>query len=87
MKKAKFIEDNSTEVSFLLPEASAHNGDFEDLFMELERSRKKLGISSFGVSDTSLEEVGWPGNILFGFKKNLLDHYFYFNSFVEHVHV
>ncbi|XP_062592616.1 phospholipid-transporting ATPase ABCA1-like [Saccostrea cucullata] len=57
VKKAKFVEDNSTEVTFLLPEASAHNGDFEDLFMELERSRKKLGISSFGVSDTSLEEV------------------------------
>lgn len=67
VKKAKFIEDNSTEVSFLLPEASAHNGDFEDLFMELERSRKKLGISSFGVSDTSLEEVGWPGNLFLAF--------------------
>lgn len=65
VKKAKFIEDNSTEVSFLLPEASAHNGDFEDLFMELERSRKKLGISSFGVSDTSLEEVGWTKKYLF----------------------
>lgn len=71
VKKAKFIEDNSTEVSFLLPEASAHNGDFEDLFMELERSRKKLGISSFGVSDTSLEEVGWTKKYLFlTFKNN-----------------
>lgn len=57
VKKAKFMEDNSSEVTFLLPETSAHNGDFEDLFMELERSKKKLGISSFGVSDTSLEEV------------------------------
>lgn len=70
MKKVKFIEDNSIEVSFFLFEVSVYNGDFEDFFMELERFRKKFGIFSFGVSDISLEEVGWIKKYFFLIFKN-----------------
>ncbi|KAK3090139.1 hypothetical protein FSP39_009459 [Pinctada imbricata] len=57
VRKAKLTEASQSELTFQLPEACAHNGDFEDLFMELEARHKELGISSFGISDTSLEEV------------------------------
>ncbi|XP_048255576.1 phospholipid-transporting ATPase ABCA1-like isoform X2 [Haliotis rufescens] len=54
---AKLTEDNNTELCYQLPEEAAHSGDFEALFCQLERSHFDLGISSFGISDTSLEEV------------------------------
>ncbi|KAH3829036.1 hypothetical protein DPMN_131024 [Dreissena polymorpha] len=47
-----------TELSYQLPDEAARRGDFERLFSELERSHDDLGVSSFGISDTSLEEVG-----------------------------
>ena len=46
-----------TEMCFQLPDEAAKQGDFQKLFLHLERSHKELGISSFGISDTSLEEV------------------------------
>lgn len=55
--EAHLIEDNMTELCYQMPTEAAHRGDFEKLFQELERSHSDLGISSFGISDTSLEEV------------------------------
>ncbi|XP_052776388.1 phospholipid-transporting ATPase ABCA1-like isoform X2 [Mya arenaria] len=55
--EAKLVEDNMTELCYQLPDDAAHRGDFEHLFHELESSYVHLGISSFGISDTSLEEV------------------------------
>ncbi|XP_052284173.1 phospholipid-transporting ATPase ABCA1-like isoform X3 [Dreissena polymorpha] len=55
--EAKLVEDNMTELSYQLPDEAARRGDFERLFSELERSHDDLGVSSFGISDTSLEEV------------------------------
>ena len=57
VRDARLVEDNMTEMCYQLPDEAARQGDFEKLFLNLERSHKDLGISSFGISDTSLEEV------------------------------
>uniref|UniRef100_A0A452TZ49 ATP-binding cassette sub-family A member 3-like n=1 Tax=Ursus maritimus TaxID=29073 RepID=A0A452TZ49_URSMA len=50
------LEKNvNNEVSFVLPKEYTHS--FEDLFTDLEKRRYELGISSFGVSITTMEEV------------------------------
>ena len=50
------IESNiSAELSYLLPKESS--GQFEALFTYLEQNRSDLGISSFGASVTTMEEV------------------------------
>lgn len=43
------------ELSFLLP--TEGTSKFEDLFTELEEKGPELGISSFGMSATTMEEV------------------------------
>ncbi|KAM9208982.1 ATP-binding cassette sub-family A member 17-like [Dugong dugon] len=43
------------ELTFILPKASRHR--FESLFSDLERRQEELGISSFGASVTTMEEV------------------------------
>ena len=47
--------DIGSELSYLLPRESS--GNFEELFSFLENSKGDLGISSFGVSVTTMEEV------------------------------
>ena len=47
--------DIGSELSYLLPrEESSH---FEELFSFLENNKENVGISSFGVSVTTMEEV------------------------------
>ncbi|KAK7101016.1 phospholipid-transporting ATPase ABCA1-like [Littorina saxatilis] len=55
--EARLVEDNSMEVCFQMPEAAAKSGQMTAMFAELEKVHDILGISSYGVSDTSLEEV------------------------------
>ncbi|XP_045158186.2 phospholipid-transporting ATPase ABCA1-like isoform X2 [Mercenaria mercenaria] len=55
--EACLVEDNMTELCYQMPTEAAHRGDFERLFQQLEFSHSELGVSSFGISDTSLEEV------------------------------
>ena len=43
------------ELSFILPSEQVHC--FEALFLYLEQNRKDLGINSYGVSVTTMEEV------------------------------
>ncbi|CAG2250054.1 ABCA1 [Mytilus edulis] len=57
VKNAQLVEENNTELTYQLPSEAAHSGQFEQLFEQLERCNKDMGISSFGISDTSLEEV------------------------------
>ena len=57
IKEARMIEDTSTELVYQLPDDESELRKFENLFGDLERNHRTLGISSFGVSDTSLEEV------------------------------
>lgn len=52
---AEIESEHAGELSYLLPrEKSSH---FEQLFTELEMKQKELGVGSFGVSVTTMEEV------------------------------
>uniref|UniRef100_A0A2K5DK59 ATP-binding cassette sub-family A member 2 n=1 Tax=Aotus nancymaae TaxID=37293 RepID=A0A2K5DK59_AOTNA len=51
------VSDTSTELSYILPSEAAKKGAFERLFQHLERSLDTLHLSSFGLMDTTLEEV------------------------------
>ncbi|XP_033737988.1 phospholipid-transporting ATPase ABCA1-like [Pecten maximus] len=55
--EAKLVESNKSELTYQLPEYGTQTGEFVFMFEELERCHKEMGISSFGISDTSLEEV------------------------------
>ncbi|XP_006874024.1 PREDICTED: ATP-binding cassette sub-family A member 3-like [Chrysochloris asiatica] len=49
------LEASFGELTFILPKNSTHR--FEALFSELELRQEELGISSFGASVTTMEEV------------------------------
>uniref|UniRef100_A0A2K6FXD3 ATP-binding cassette sub-family A member 2 n=1 Tax=Propithecus coquereli TaxID=379532 RepID=A0A2K6FXD3_PROCO len=51
------VSDTSTELSYILPSEAARKGAFERLFQHLECSLGSLHLSSFGLMDTTLEEV------------------------------
>ncbi|KAI4587779.1 hypothetical protein MJG53_005566 [Ovis ammon polii x Ovis aries] len=51
------VSDTSTELSYILPSEAAKKGAFERLFQHLEHSLDALHLSSFGLMDTTLEEV------------------------------
>ncbi len=51
------VENIGTELTFQLPEDGARSGAFEQLFNDLDANLARLGVSSYGISDTTLEEV------------------------------
>lgn len=55
---ARLVEDLGHELTYILPYSAAKNGAFVELFKDLDLKLHELGISSYGVSDTTLEEVG-----------------------------
>ncbi|MCI4394811.1 hypothetical protein PGIGA_G00173010 [Pangasianodon gigas] len=55
--EAKFLEVIGQELVYVLPYAGSKDGSFASLFKELDLERERLGISSYGISDTSLEEI------------------------------
>ncbi|XP_068012331.1 phospholipid-transporting ATPase ABCA7 isoform X1 [Melanerpes formicivorus] len=54
---SRLVEDIGHEVHFILPYSGAKDGAFGDLFRELDARLGELGISSYGISDTTLEEI------------------------------
>ncbi|XP_075632749.1 phospholipid-transporting ATPase ABCA7 [Balearica regulorum gibbericeps] len=54
---SRLMEDIGHEVVFVLPYSGAKDGAFADLFRELDAHLGELGISSYGISDTTLEEI------------------------------
>ncbi|XP_061217997.1 phospholipid-transporting ATPase ABCA7 [Neopsephotus bourkii] len=54
---SRLVEDIGHEVLFVLPYSGAKDGAFGDLFRELDARLGELGISSYGISDTTLEEI------------------------------
>ncbi|GAB0200788.1 phospholipid-transporting ATPase ABCA7 [Grus japonensis] len=54
---SRLMEDIGHEVVFVLPYSGAKDGAFADLFRELDARLGELGISSYGISDTTLEEI------------------------------
>ena len=54
---AQLVENIGSELTYVLPAEMAREGRFQDLFEELDKNLDKLHIGSYGVSDTTLEEV------------------------------
>ncbi|XP_075994204.1 retinal-specific phospholipid-transporting ATPase ABCA4a [Genypterus blacodes] len=55
--QAQLIEVIGQEMTFLLPNRDFQPRSYASLFRELEETLTDMGLSSFGVSDTSLEEI------------------------------
>ncbi|XP_072457451.1 phospholipid-transporting ATPase ABCA7 isoform X2 [Notamacropus eugenii] len=54
---AQLVEELGHEVVLTLPYSGAHNGAFGELFQELDQHLEELGLSGYGISDTTLEEI------------------------------
>uniref|UniRef100_A0A8P4KAS9 P-type phospholipid transporter n=1 Tax=Dicentrarchus labrax TaxID=13489 RepID=A0A8P4KAS9_DICLA len=54
---ARLVEDLGHELTYVLPYSAAKDGAFVKLFKDLDLKLPDLGISSYGVSDTTLEEI------------------------------
>lgn len=54
---ARLVEDLGHELTYVLPYSAAKDGAFVELFKDMDDKLADLGISSYGVSDTTLEEV------------------------------
>ncbi|XP_032883716.1 retinal-specific phospholipid-transporting ATPase ABCA4 [Amblyraja radiata] len=55
--EAQLIENVGQELYYLLPSKDIKHLAYASLFREVEETLQDLGLSSFGVSDTSLEEI------------------------------
>ncbi|XP_035808253.2 retinal-specific phospholipid-transporting ATPase ABCA4a isoform X2 [Amphiprion ocellaris] len=55
--QARLIEAIGQELTYLLPSRNFQPRAYASLFRELEETLADIGLSSFGVSDTSLEEI------------------------------
>ncbi|KAL3055488.1 hypothetical protein OYC64_018206 [Pagothenia borchgrevinki] len=55
--EAKLIETIGQELTYLLPSKGFKHRAYASLFRELEETLGDMGLSSFGISDTSLEEI------------------------------
>uniref|UniRef100_A0A3B3RQH8 ATP-binding cassette sub-family A member 1-like n=1 Tax=Paramormyrops kingsleyae TaxID=1676925 RepID=A0A3B3RQH8_9TELE len=54
---AVLLECIGQEVTYILPYAAAHDGTIASLLKELDLEMTTLGVTSYGISDTTLEEV------------------------------
>ncbi|XP_063311284.1 phospholipid-transporting ATPase ABCA1 isoform X1 [Pelobates fuscus] len=54
---ARLVEDIGHELTYVLPYEAAKEGAFVELFHEIDDRLTDLGISSYGISDTTLEEI------------------------------
>ena len=55
IKGSKKLQEVSTEATYLLPKASIL--EFKEFFPEFDQKMDDLGVSSYGLSMTTLEEV------------------------------
>ncbi|XP_075891700.1 phospholipid-transporting ATPase ABCA1 [Nelusetta ayraudi] len=55
--EALFLESIGQEITYILPYRGASDGTFAVLFRELDRAMADLGLSSYGISDATLEEI------------------------------
>uniref|UniRef100_A0A8C4P0I0 ABC transporter domain-containing protein n=1 Tax=Dicentrarchus labrax TaxID=13489 RepID=A0A8C4P0I0_DICLA len=55
--EAVFLESIGQEITYILPYSGARNGTFALLFKELDLAMADLGLTSYGISDTTLEEI------------------------------
>lgn len=57
MGEVELIEEYGSEIKFSLPGLSKNIDNYSQLFIYLSNNKETFGIQSFGLSDTSLEEV------------------------------
>ncbi|XP_030287307.1 phospholipid-transporting ATPase ABCA1 isoform X1 [Sparus aurata] len=55
--EAVFLESIGQEITYILPYSGARDGTFALLFQELNLAMADLGLTSYGISDTTLEEI------------------------------
>ncbi|KAM3860773.1 LOW QUALITY PROTEIN: retinal-specific phospholipid-transporting ATPase ABCA4-like [Diretmus argenteus] len=55
--EARLIEAIGQELTYLMPSREFQPRNYASLFRELEETLQDIGLTSFGVSDTSLEEI------------------------------
>ncbi|CAG5929271.1 unnamed protein product, partial [Menidia menidia] len=55
--EAVFLESIGQEITFILPYCGARDGTFATLFQKLDLAMDDLGLTSYGISDTTLEEI------------------------------
>lgn len=55
---ARLVEDSRRETVINLPQAAAKDGSLAVFLSKLDQKLVELGISSYGLSDSTLEEVG-----------------------------
>ncbi|XP_054907006.1 phospholipid-transporting ATPase ABCA1-like isoform X1 [Poeciliopsis prolifica] len=55
--EAAFLESIGQEITFILPYSGARDGTFATLFHNLDLAKADLGLTSYGISDTTLEEI------------------------------
>ncbi|XP_041841062.1 phospholipid-transporting ATPase ABCA1-like isoform X2 [Melanotaenia boesemani] len=55
--EAVFLESIGQEITFILPYSGARDGTFATLFQKLDLAMVDLGLTSYGISDTTLEEI------------------------------
>uniref|UniRef100_A0A3Q1GHF5 P-type phospholipid transporter n=1 Tax=Acanthochromis polyacanthus TaxID=80966 RepID=A0A3Q1GHF5_9TELE len=55
--EAVFLESIGQEITYILPYGGARDGTFARLFQDLDRAMNNLGLTSYGISDTTLEEI------------------------------
>ncbi|XP_062240484.1 phospholipid-transporting ATPase ABCA1-like [Platichthys flesus] len=55
--EAVFLESIGQEITYILPYSGARDGTFALLFKELDLATEDLGLTSYGISDTTLEEI------------------------------
>lgn len=54
---ALLVEHVGSELTYVLPTEAAKQGKFQDMFEDLDRNLHRLRVGTYGVSDTTLEEV------------------------------
>ncbi|KAK3793768.1 hypothetical protein RRG08_043414 [Elysia crispata] len=57
VSSALVVEDNDLQICFRVPDDTDHGTELVHLLDALEESKDDLGIASYGISDTDLEEV------------------------------
>jgi hypothetical protein len=55
---AKLVEEYGSEAIFALPVAMGDTQNFYQMFMDLDTNLSALNVASYGIADTTLEEVG-----------------------------
>ncbi|XP_067379656.1 phospholipid-transporting ATPase ABCA1-like isoform X3 [Channa argus] len=55
--EAVFLESIGQEITYILPYGGARDGTFALLFQKLDLAMADLSLTSYGISDTTLEEI------------------------------